>query len=202
MNTDDVLRRLKRKPATAIGRLLGFEKLLPLHDRWITETWDTKGSHGLMAFRGSYKTSSVVITGIIRYLLFKPDSRILIIRKTHTKAAEVLKTVSRAFDKPEIRALFSMIHGIEPKKITDANSAILFSFKQNSTPEPSLLALGIGSSITGTHADAVIADDIIGLEDKVSKAERESVKEYVRELAGNIIDPDSLSIWLGTYRAI
>jgi hypothetical protein len=44
----------------------------------------------------------------------------------------------------------------------------------------------------------IIADDIIGLEDRTSRAERESVKEHIRELAANIIDPGKLTIWLGT----
>ncbi|MDR2551918.1 MAG: hypothetical protein LBD31_01960 [Treponema sp.] len=61
-----------------------------------------------------------------------------------------------------------------------------------------LLAFGIRDAITGTHADVIIADDIIGLQDRVSRAEREKVKENIRELAANIIDPGALTIWLGT----
>ncbi|MDR2551919.1 MAG: hypothetical protein LBD31_01965 [Treponema sp.] len=122
-----------------LGHLLGFDKLLPLHSDWITKCWDSPGSHGLMAFRGSYKTSSVVTTGIIRYLLFQPNARILVIRKTHTDACRIVKAVSRAFDKLGIRALFTAVHGRPPKKTADADSHILFSFKASASPEPSLL---------------------------------------------------------------
>jgi hypothetical protein len=181
-----------------LGRLLGFKELLPLHSDWIKECWDTKGSHGLMAFRGSYKTSSVVTTGIIRYLLFRPNSRILVIRKTHTDACRIVKAVSRAFDQPEVQALFCAAHGIAPQKTADADSHILFNFKTTFSPEPSLLAFGIRDAITGTHADVIIADDIIGEQDRGSRAEREAVKMKIRELAANIIDPGALTIWLGT----
>lgn len=181
-----------------LGHLLGFEELLPLHSDWIKECWDTKGPHGLMAFRGSYKTSAVVTTGIIRYLLFRPNTRILVIRKTHTDACRIVKAVSRAFDRPEVQTLFAFAHGIAPKKIADADGHILFNFKTTFSPEPSLLAFGIRDAITGTHADVIIADDIIGEQDRGSRAEREAVKMKIRELAANIIDPGALTIWLGT----
>jgi hypothetical protein len=91
-----------------------------------------------------------------------------------------------------------MIHGITPQKLTDAKDELLFNFKQTATIEPSLMAKGINDAITGAHADVIIADDIIGLQDKTSRAEREKTKESIRELAGNIADPDALIIWLGT----
>ncbi len=191
------LATIKKRPSL-LGRLIGFDKLLPLHDEWITYCWDTKGAHGLMAFRGSYKTTAVVLVGIIRYLLFFPSSRILLIRKTHNNACLMVKTISRAFDKPEIKALFALAHGIEPVKIIDAESRIRFNFKSKSSPEPSIMASGIRDSITGIHADVIIADDIIGSQDRGSRAEREKVKENIRELAANIIDPGALTIWLGT----
>jgi len=192
------LRSIKHNPHL-LGKLIGYNKLIDLHSDWIKECWDTKGSHGLMAFRGSYKTSSVVVTGSIRFFLFFPSTRILLVRKTHEEACKVVKAVSRAFDKPELQALFASAHGgIFPEKIIDKTDELLFNFKQTATIEPSLTAKGIKDAITGAHFDVIIADDIIGLQDKISRAERESVKENIRELAGNIADPESLSIWLGT----
>jgi hypothetical protein len=194
---DSWLRSIKRHPHL-LGRVIGYDKLLPLHGEWIKECWDAKGSHGLMAFRGSYKTSSVVITGIIRYLLFFPSTRIIIVRKTYEEACMAVRAVSRAFDKPELQALFTLAHGIAPRKIRDTGERLLFNFKQTVAIEPSVMAKGIDQAITGAHADVIIADDIIGLQDKTSRAEREKVKESIQELAGNIVDPGALTIWLGT----
>jgi hypothetical protein len=192
-----LLQKIRDEPHL-LGHLLGYDKLFELHSRWIQECWDSPGAHALMAFRGSYKTTSVVTVGIIRRLLFFRNSRILVIRKTHTEACKIVNAVSRAFDRPEIQALFTMTHGIAPVKKTDAEGHVLFNFKTTSTPEPSLLAFGIRDAITGTHADVIIADDIIGSQDRGSRAEREKVKENIRELAANIIDPGALTIWLGT----
>jgi hypothetical protein len=196
MNRDYALK--VRDTPRLLGHLLGYTKLRPLHDQWIHETWDTPGSHALMAFRGSYKTTAVVIVGIIRYLLFYPDTRIFIIHKTYTDAAKVVHAVSSAFDKPTIKALFHEVHGIVPHKTVDNDGRLSFNFKEKSTLEANLTAYGIRTAITGSHADVIIADDIIGLEDRVSRAERDAVKERIRELAANIIDPAALTIWLGT----
>jgi hypothetical protein len=194
---NDWLRKIKNTPHL-LGNLLGYKKLISLHSKWITDCWDAVGSHGLMAFRGSYKTTAVVIVGIIRYLLFNPSARILMVRKTHAEACKIIKAVSKAFDKLELKALFTLIHGITPQKITDKADEILFNFSQTPAVEPSLTAKGIKDAVTGAHFDVIIADDIIGLQDKTSRAERESVKESIRELAGNIVDPGALVIWLGT----
>jgi hypothetical protein len=194
---DEWLRLIKHDPHL-LGHLLGYEKLIDLHSTWIKDCWDTTGSQGLMAFRGSYKTTSVVITGIIRYLLFKPNTRILIVRKTHEEACKIVKAVSRAFEKPELRSLFTLAHGVTPEKITDKTDELLFNFKETTSIEPNLTAKGIKDAITGAHFDVIIADDIIGLQDKTSRAERESVKVCIQELAGNIVDPGALTVWLGT----
>jgi hypothetical protein len=181
-----------------LGHILGFDKLLPLHSQWIKEVWDSPGSHALMAFRGSYKTTAVVVIGIIRYLLFFPNARIFLIRKTFAEAARYVRVISTCFDKPELQALFHEVHGILPEKTTDNAGELSFNFKASGTAEANITAYGIGTAITGGHTDVIIADDIITLEDRTSRAERDSVKEHIRELAANIIDPGKLTIWLGT----
>ncbi|MFR9064204.1 MAG: hypothetical protein ACLVJO_10855 [[Clostridium] scindens] len=45
-----------------------------------------------------------------------------------------------------------------------------------------VVGLGIGTSITGKHADIVITDDIVNIKDRISKAERERTKVQYMEL--------------------
>ena len=45
-----------------------------------------------------------------------------------------------------------------------------------------VVGLGIGTSITGKHADIVVTDDIVNLKDRISKAERERTKIQYMEL--------------------
>jgi hypothetical protein len=178
--------------------MIGFKELQDLHSEWIKDCWDGRGAKGIMAFRGSYKTSSVLITGIIRRLLIHHNARIIIVRKTHTEACRVVRAISKAFERDEVINIFYHVHGFAPKKIIDANDRLLFNFKQRATVEPSILAFGIDSSMTGAHADVIIADDIIGEKDRASRAERDSVKYKIRELAANILDPGAKIIFLGT----
>jgi hypothetical protein len=189
--------RIRDEPRL-LGRLLGYDRLLPLHDQWIRDCWDAQKLSCIMAYRGSYKTTSVIIVGIIRYLLFFPNTRILVIRKTFTDASKVLKTISAAFDKPVLKALFYEVHGIVPRKTVDGNGQLSFNFKNTITPETNLTAYGIGTSITGTHADVIVADDVVNLDDRVSRAARDTTKEYLREVLANIADPHSTRIICGT----
>ena len=45
-----------------------------------------------------------------------------------------------------------------------------------------LVAQGIGGSLTGKHYDLIFTDDIINLQDRISKAERDRTKLIVYEL--------------------
>ncbi|WP_223804710.1 hypothetical protein [Lactococcus protaetiae] len=56
------------------------------------------------------------------------------------------------------------------------------NLKESNKGTSQLLALGIGASITGKHADIVITDDIVNLKDRVSRAERERTKTQYQEL--------------------
>jgi hypothetical protein len=198
MDVEAMLAAIRDRPAETLGKLIGFASLLPLHDEWIRYCWDKPGARALMAYRGSYKTSAVIITGIIRHLLFHPNARIGLFRKTYTDAAAVIRAISTAFDKPEIRAIYKAAHGIAPRKTEASEGRLRFNFKATTSPEPSLMGFGIDSAVTGTHLDVVALDDFITLKDRVSLAEREKTKECLKEIAANIVNPGSLVIFLGT----
>jgi hypothetical protein len=83
-----------------LGWLIGREKLLPLHSEWIRYCWDSDEPRAMQAFRGSYKSTSIDVVGIIRWMLFNPNDRIALIRKTFTDAAAVVYSVARAMEMP------------------------------------------------------------------------------------------------------
>ncbi|GHV64370.1 hypothetical protein AGMMS49587_16610 [Spirochaetia bacterium] len=198
MDAETILTKIKNEPATTLGKILGFNRMTPLHDEWIKDMWDAPGTHAMQAYRGSFKTSSVIITGIIRYILFHPDARIGLFRKTFTDSANVLSAISSSFDHPEIRHIFRVCHGIDPVKVDDNTGRILFNFKRTTTPEANLQGYGMGGSITGTHLDVIVLDDIITMQDRVSEAEREKTKTYLDEVLTNIANPGALKIICGT----
>jgi len=181
-----------------IGWLIGFDKLNPIHSDWIRYVWESNGHRALQAYRGSYKTTAVVVVGAIRWMLFHPNERLLLTRKSFKAAAEVTKAISSAMQMREIQELFKQAHGRYPKAKIDREGDLTYSFKSTITPEGNITGKGIDQDITGHHYDKIINDDIISLRDRISKAERERTIEVVRELATNIIDPGKGCGWTGT----
>jgi hypothetical protein len=95
------LRKIKQTPHL-LGHLCGKTKLTQLHSDWIRYTWDSKVDVGLMGHRGSYKSTSVLEIGALYYLLFHPNARLFIVRKTYTQYDRTLIS-SRVGRKMEVQ---------------------------------------------------------------------------------------------------
>lgn len=181
-----------------LGWMAGKTKLKAIHSKWIKYIWTSKKSVALMAHRGSYKSTAIVFIGTVWYLLFNPDARIAIIRKTYRDAADAVATIAKIMEMPIIRELFKFAHGEYPEFTQKKEGAVTFSFKKQATLEGSITAFGIASPLTGRHFDFILADDISTLKDRLSKAEREFTKNIWRELITNIIDRGKPCCFVGT----
>jgi hypothetical protein len=180
-----------------LGHIAGKTKLTGLHSLWIKHMWDSYKHRALQAHRGSYKTTAMAI-GAVRWMLFNPDDRIAVVRKTFTDAAEIVKMVSQIMEKPEIIELFKLAHGFPPKAKVKKYGQLQYNFKQTQTPEGNLTAHGLDGSLTGKHYDRIWTDDIITLKDRTSRAERERTREIMREIYTNIVDPGKPIMASGT----
>lgn len=196
---DEFLRILIDQPHY-LGWLIGKDKLTPLHSEWIKYVWDNPNGENkaLMAFRGGYKSTSIDVVGIIRNFLINPNERIALVRKSMTDASTIVDSVRQAMQIPVLKEVFKFAHGFYPKATVAKEGKLRYNFKMTVTPEVSLTAFGMDSSLTGFHFDRILCDDIITLKDRISKAEREHTKEIVRELATNIIDPGKPIMFIGT----
>lgn len=183
-----------------LGWLMGKEKLNALHSEWIKYIWDSQNGEprALMAFRGGYKSTSIDVVGVVRNFLINPNERIALIRKSMTDASTIVSSVQQAMQIPIIKEIFKFAHGFYPRATMAKEGKLRYNFKSTITPEVSLTAFGIDSSLTGYHFDRILCDDIITLKDRISKAEREHTKEIVRELATNIVDPGKPIMFIGT----
>jgi len=181
-----------------LSHLLGKDRATEMHSAWIKYIWDTEESRSLQAHRGSYKTTNVTAIGTIWYLLFHPNERIAIIRKTFTDAAKITTEIKQMMSKPEARELFNFAHGEYPDFTVKQNGRLEFSFKKQATPEVSIEGHGLDAGLTGSHYDRIITDDVITLKDRISKAERDKTVEILREIITNIIDPGKPVSHVGT----
>lgn len=198
-NRDDLIALLLDKPHL-MGHLAGKTKLTDLHSKWMKHVWgQPSGIHtSLMAHRGSYKTTCLTEIGILWWLLFHPSDRIALLRATWKTSVETLKAIAALAELEPIREVFHIIHGAEPKLLTNKEGRIVFNFKKNVTKEGSVDAYGIDSVPTGSHYDRILCDDIVVLEDRTSRAKREMTKISTMEILSNIIDRGKSVHFVGT----
>ena len=74
------------------------------------------------------------------------------------------------------------LYGTDLQFLKENNSEIHTNLCTSTKGVSQVVGLGIGTSITGKHADIVVTDDIVNLKDRISKAERERTKTQYMEL--------------------
>lgn len=171
---------LRDKPYK-VGILLGFTKLTLLHNNWIRMMLLSKSDKTLQAHRGSYKTTCVSIALAILMVLL-PNKRILFMRKTDSDIKEIIKQVQNILLDPHFQVFVMAIYGV-PVKLTIASATeVSTNLTTDVKGTAQLVGIGTGSSLTGKHFDIIFTDDIVNVQDRVSKAERDHTKIIYQEL--------------------
>ena len=183
-----------------LGHICGWTKLVDLHSDWIKLCWDAPAGEnvGIMSHRGGFKTTAITQVGTLYWLLFHPSDRIAIIRETYTEAIKTVDTIKRCMQLEAVQALFSYAYGRSAVLATTAEGHLVLSAKRTITKEGSIDAYGINQVPTGSHYDRIICDDIVTINSRLSRAARERVKEGVKEIVTNIIDPGKSVYFVGT----
>jgi len=194
---DETLEMIRDNPH-ALGWIADKKKLTPLHSEWIRYIWTSGKSVALMAHRGSYKSVAISQIGTIWFLLFNPDARIAIVRKTYADAVDTVSTIGKIMEMTEMRELFKFAHGSYPEFTKKREGGITFDFKKTVTPEGSVTAYGLNSPFTGRHFDFILCDDISTVRDRLYKSERDYTRSMWMELSANIIDRGKPCCYVGT----
>ena len=163
------------------AHMLGFTKLTDLHNKWIREMLLGKEDATLMAHRGSYKTTCVSIALALTIILL-PSVRTVFMRKTDTDVKEVLKQIQKILQDPHTQYFVQAIYGVNLRLTTQSTTEINTNLITDVKGTSQLLGLGTKGSITGKHFDRIFTDDIINVNDRISKAERDRVKLVYQEL--------------------
>lgn len=181
-----LLRKIKEYPFL-IGWKLGFTKLTPLHNEWIKEMVFGKDDETLQAHRGSYKTTCVSIALFLIIIVY-PNVRVKFFRKTDAGVKEIVRQVSMMLKTPFARWLAKELWGVDLKLTRDSAVEINTNLTDDPRGVSQLTASGFKSSKTGQHFDIIFTDDIVTVEDRISKAERDATISSYYELQ-NIINP-------------
>lgn len=164
-----------------IGYAVGFDKLTALHNRWIIEMIRGTQDKTLQAHRGSYKTTCVSIALACIFVLL-PNKKTLFLRKTDADVKEVIRQVRNILLSPPMQEAARLIHGKDIVLTTQTASELSSNLPGDSKGTSQLVAMGINGSITGKHFDRIFTDDIVNVQDRTSKAERDRTKIVYQEL--------------------
>ena len=180
MTRTEAVTFLKEKPYK-LGRLLGFTKLTKLHNQWMRSMLLAKNDKTLQAHRGSYKTTCVsIVLALLMVLL--PNKRILFMRKTDSDVKEIIKQVQNILLDPHFQVFVMAIYGVQLKLVVASATEVSTNLTTDVKGTAQLVGIGTGSSLTGKHFDIIFTDDIVNLQDRISKAERDHTKSIYQEL--------------------
>lgn len=171
---------LKNNPYK-FAHMLGFTKLRPIHNKWIRDMLCGKEDKTLQASRGTYKTTSVSIA-LALIIILLPNYRTMFMRKTDIDIKEVIKQVRKILSDAHTQYFVQIIYGVQLKLLVQSATEISTNLTTDIKGTSQLIGMGIGSSLTGKHFDRVFTDDIVNINDRISKAERERTKIIYQEL--------------------
>lgn len=163
------------------GHLLGFAKLTELHNEWIVDMVRGKEDASLMAHRASFKTTCVSIALALIVILL-PNERILFMRKTDNDVKEVIKQVKNILSNPKTQYFVQCIYGVPLKLNVASATEISTNLTTDIKGTSQIVGIGTQASLTGKHFDRIFTDDIININDRISRAERERTKVVYQEL--------------------
>ena len=179
-----------------IGQWVGFRDLKEIHNIWLRDFLYGSGDQTLLAHRGSYKTTVLSLFLAIAPIVL-PRKNIIFFRKTDDDVTEVIRQAKKIMNTGCVQELAKSVWGKKLTLTTDTASAITTGYYDVPQGAEQILGVGIGTSITGKHANIVITDDIVNLTDRISRAEREKTKLRYMELQ-NICNRDGRFINTGT----
>ena len=163
------------------AKMLGFDKLVDINEAWIIDMVRGKDDKSLMAHRNSYKTTCVSVA-LAEIIILLPRLRTMFMRKTDTDIKEVVKQVQKILKDPHTLYLTQCIYGVNLSLSTETATEIQTNLSTDIKGTSQLVGIGTGGSLTGKHFDRIFTDDIINVQDRISKAERDRTKLVYQEL--------------------
>lgn len=163
------------------AKMLGFDKLGILHNEWIMEMVRGEEDRTLQASRGTYKTTCVSLA-LALIIILLPRKRALFMRKTDNDVKEVIKQVQKILQDPHTQFFVNRIYGVDLRLITQSVTEITTNLTTDIKGTSQLIGAGISGSLTGKHFDIIFTDDIVNVNDRISKASREQTKIIYQEL--------------------
>lgn len=190
------LELLVKHPAQA-ARWCGLTRLTDeLHGPWLREMIAGQDDMTLLAHRGSYKTTCLAFAMAVMLVIY-PKRNLIFMRKTDDDVVEIIRQVKLILQSDAMQHLTSRIYGSPVQLLKSDMFTVNTDCYAALRGAAQLLGLGTSGSLTGKHADVVLTDDIVNLNDRLSAAERRRIRGVYQELQ-NIRNPGGRIINTGT----
>ena len=174
------LELVKKKPI-AFGIETGFTDLTNIHNEWIKSFLFSINDMTLQAHRGSYKTTCLSIAIALMIVIY-PKQTMMFLRKSDDDVKEVVVQVAKLLRSDIFQSLSYSLYGVGVTLTKESAFEIDTNLNTSTKGSSQLLGVGTGGSLTGKHADVVITDDIVNINDRISKAHRNRTKYIYQEL--------------------
>lgn len=103
-------------------------------------------------------------------------------RKTDGDVKEVIKQVQKILQDPHTQYFVQTIYKVSLRLISASVTEVTTNLTTDIKGTAQLVGIGTGASLTGKHFDFIFTDDIVNVNDRVSKAERDRTKLVYQEL--------------------
>ena len=178
MKKTDILNLLWEQPVK-IGHWVGFKDLTEMHNEWLKSFLYDDEDQTLQGHRGSFKTTTLsLFFGI--HAIIKPNETLLFFRKTGGDGTEIIRQTSNILHSGCMQEIVHVLYSKDLVLPKDSCSEITTNLTTTIKGQSQIVGLGIGTSITGKHADIVVTDDIVNVKDRISTAERNNTKTAYR----------------------
>lgn len=164
-----------------LGRWVGFRDLTEMNNEWLKMFLFSEEDITLQAHRGSYKTTTLSVF-FAWHTIIKPNERLMYFRKTTDDVAEIARQTLKILQSPCTMAIVNAIYGKDLVLCKATNNEIQTNLTTVVKGSSQIFGIGIGSSITGKHADIIVTDDIVNINDRIYNAERNRTKLAYQEL--------------------
>lgn len=195
--TKETVWKIWRYRPAAIGRMIGFKDLTDeLHGKWMQNIIYGDADYTLQAHRLSYKSSCLSVA-LAMWCVLNHGKNALFMRKTDTDVIESIAQAQKVMENEAFRHMAEILMD-SPVYLTTGNASnMTVSTYDSPRGAEQLVGCGCGGSLTGKHANLIVCDDVVNLQDRISMAEREKTKSIVRELR-NIVTRDGRIVFIGT----
>lgn len=195
--TKETVWKIWRYRPAAIGRMIGFKDLTDeLHGKWMQNIIYGDTDYTLQAHRLSYKSSCLSVA-LAMWCVLNHGKNALFMRKTDTDVIESIAQAQKVMENEAFRHMAEILMDSPVYLTTENASNMTVSTYDSPRGAEQLVGCGCGGSLTGKHANLIVCDDVVNLQDRISKAEREKTKAIVRELR-NIVTRDGRIVFIGT----